>query len=70
VLGVQLMHGSLSGHKGLGNDCLQYSRVALVVVRCITNKIGKIRLNPDSAVEREVMSKEQTFRSKDNAFCL
>jgi hypothetical protein len=26
--------------------------------------------NPDSAVEREVMSKEQTFRSKDNAFCL
>jgi hypothetical protein len=27
-------------------------------------------LNPDSAVEREVMSKEQTFRSEDNAFCL
>jgi hypothetical protein len=26
--------------------------------------------NPDSAVEREVMSKEQTFRSEDNAFCL
>jgi hypothetical protein len=23
---------------------------------------------PDSAVEREVMSKEQTFRSEDNAF--
>jgi hypothetical protein len=28
------------------------------------------RINPDSAVERECMSKEQTFRSKDNAFCL
>ena len=28
------------------------------------------RFNPDSAVEREVMSKEQTFRSEDNAFCL
>jgi hypothetical protein len=27
-------------------------------------------MNPDSAVEREVMSKEQTFRSEDNAFCL
>jgi hypothetical protein len=26
--------------------------------------------SPDSAVEREVMSKEQTFRSEDNAFCL
>jgi hypothetical protein len=26
-------------------------------------------LNPDSAVEREVMSKEQTFRSEDNASC-
>jgi hypothetical protein len=25
-------------------------------------------LNPDSAVEREVMSKEQTLRSEDNAF--
>jgi hypothetical protein len=25
-------------------------------------------LNPDSAVERKVMSKEQTFRSEDNAF--
>jgi hypothetical protein len=27
-------------------------------------------LNPDSAVEPEVMSKEQTFRSEDNAFYL
>jgi hypothetical protein len=26
------------------------------------------RLNPDSAVEREVMSKEQTFRSEDMPF--
>jgi hypothetical protein len=26
------------------------------------------RFNPDSAVEREVMSKEQTLRSEDNAF--
>jgi hypothetical protein len=26
--------------------------------------------NPNSAVERQVMSEEQTFRSKDNAFCL
>jgi len=25
---------------------------------------------PDSAVERKAMSKEQTFRSEDNAFCL
>jgi len=25
-------------------------------------------LNPDSAVERDVMSKEQTFRSEDNTF--
>jgi hypothetical protein len=24
--------------------------------------------DPDSAVEREVMSKEQTFRSEDNGF--
>jgi hypothetical protein len=30
----------------------------------------QLSLNPDSAVEREVMSKEQTFRSEDNAFCL
>jgi hypothetical protein len=27
-------------------------------------------LIPISAVEREVMSKEQTFRSEDYAFCL
>jgi hypothetical protein len=27
-------------------------------------------LNPDSAVEREIMIKEQTFRSEDNVFCL
>ena len=26
--------------------------------------------NPDSAIEREVMSKEHIFRSEDNAFCL
>jgi hypothetical protein len=26
--------------------------------------------SPDSAVERKVMSKEQTFRSEDSAFCL
>jgi hypothetical protein len=31
------------------------------------NKAG---FNPDSAVERELMSKEQNFRSEDNAFCL
>ena len=29
-----------------------------------------IVFNPDSAVERQLMSKEQTFRSEDNAFCL
>jgi hypothetical protein len=29
-----------------------------------------IRLKPDCTVEREVISKEQTFRSEDNAFCL
>jgi hypothetical protein len=28
------------------------------------------QINPDSAAEREAMSKEQTFRSEDNAFCL
>jgi hypothetical protein len=27
-----------------------------------------LELNPDSAVEREVISKEQPFRSEDNAF--
>jgi hypothetical protein len=35
--------------------------------RLLTAQSG---MNPDSAVEREVMSKEQTFRSEDNAFCL
>jgi hypothetical protein len=30
----------------------------------------KETVNPNSAVEREVMSKEQTFHREDNAFCL
>jgi hypothetical protein len=32
--------------------------------------IRAVLLNPNFAVEREVMSEEQTFRSEDNAFCL
>jgi hypothetical protein len=36
---------------------------------CFDNS-QNLKMNPDSAVEREVMSKDQTFRSEDNAFYL
>jgi hypothetical protein len=34
---------------------------------CLSENLLRPFFNPDSAVEREVMSKEQTFRSEDNA---
>jgi hypothetical protein len=36
-----------------------------VVVLCKLNRFG---ITPDAAVERELMSKEQTFRSEDMPF--
>jgi hypothetical protein len=42
-------------------------RTTLLSVRVSRSYAWEAGLNPDSAVEREVMSKEQTFRSKDNA---
>jgi hypothetical protein len=52
-----------------GNACC-YSVIPVLYVRPEQGRGRTELFNPDSAVEREVMSKEQTFRSEDNAFCL
>jgi hypothetical protein len=44
------------------------THLGFLILRLCSEQVSQFGLNPDFAVEREVMIEEQTFRSEDKAF--